>query len=143
MEGGTAGQDNATNGEILILPAKGRDGKPVHIALQSIPFGNTKGSERNVERRSHVSIYWKVLSSPADYATPECFLTGWTRYEVTPNCSAYSTMVPDGKGNIAFIYEDNGEQIRCGSQNMEVYDLTFRTYSLEMITGGAYRYHKR
>lgn len=143
LEGGTAGQDNATNGEILILPAKGRDGKPIHIALQSIPFGNTKGSERNVERRSHVSIYWKVLSSPADYATPECFLTGWTRYEVTPNCSAYSTMVPDGKGNIAFIYEDNGEQIRCGSQNMEVYDLTFRTYSLEMITGGAYRYHKR
>ena len=52
-------------------------------------------------------------------------------------------MVPDGKGNIAFIYEDNGEQIRCGSQNMEVYDLTFRTYSLETITEEAYRYHKR
>ena len=57
--------------------------------------------------------------------------------------AAYSTMVLDGKGNIAFIYEDNGEQIRCGSQNMEVYDLTFRTHSLETITGGAYRYHKR
>ena len=143
LEGGTAGQDNATNGEILIVPAKGRDGKPVHIALQSIPFGNAKGSPRNVERRSHVSIYWKVLASAADYASPECFLAGWTRYEVTAANSAYSTMVPDGNGKIAFVYEDNGEQIRCGSQNMEVYDLTFRSLSLETITGGAYRYDKR
>ena len=143
LEGGTAGQDNATNGEILILPAKGRDGKSVHIALQSIPFGNTKGSPRNVERRSHVSIYWKVLASAADYASPECFLAGWTRYEVTAANSAYSTMVPDGNGKIAFVYEDNGEQIRCGSQNMEVYDLTFRSLSLETITGGAYRFDKR
>ena len=45
-------------------------------------------------------------------------------------------------GNIAFAYEDNGVQIRCGSQNMEVYDLTFRTFSLETITSGAYRYRK-
>ena len=143
LEGGTAGQDNATNGEILIVPAKGRDGKPVHIVLQSIPFGNTKGSPRNVERRSHVSIYWKVLASAADYASPDCFLTGWTRYEVTAANSAYSTMVLDGKGNIAFVYEDNGEQIRCGSQNMEIYDLTFRSLPLETITAGAYRYDKR
>ena len=143
LEGGTAGQDNATNGEILIVPAKGRDGKPVHIALQSIPFGNTKGSPRNVERRSHVSIYWKVLSSAADYASPDCFLTGWTRYEVTAANSAYSTMVLDGKGNIAFVYEDNGVQLRCGSQNMEIYDLTFRSLPLETITAGDYRYDKR
>lgn len=140
LDGGTAGQDNATNGEILIVPATGKDKQKVYIALQSIPFGNTKGSPRNVERRSHVSIYWKVLASPADYATPECFQTGWTRYEVTPANSAYSTMVLDGKGNIAFAYEDNGQQIRCGSQNMEVYDMTFQSLSLETITGGAYRY---
>ena len=142
LSGGTAGQDNATNGEILIVPAVGKDKQKVHIALQSIPFGNTKGSSRNVERRSHVSIYWKVLASPADYATPECFQTGWTRYEVTPANSAYSTMVLDGKGNIAFAYEDNGQQIRCGSQNMEVYDMTFQSLSLETITGGQYRYKK-
>ena len=140
LEGGTAGQDNATNGEILIVPAKGRDGKSVHIALQSIPFGNTKGSPRNVERRSHVSIYWKVLASPADYATPDCFLRGWTRHEVTAANSAYSTMVLDGKGKIAFVYEDNGVQLRCGSQNMEIYDLTFRSLPLETITAGAYRF---
>ena len=140
LEGGTAGQDNATNGEILIVPATGRDGKPVHIALQSIPFGNTKGSPRNVERRSHVSIYWKVLASAADYASPDCFLTGWTRYEVTAANSAYSTMVLDGKGKIAFVYEDNGVQLRCGSQNMEIYDLTFRSLPLETITAGAYRF---
>lgn len=142
LSGGTAGQDNATNGEILIVPAVGKDKRRVHIALQSIPFGNTKGSPRNVERRSHVSIYWKVLASPADYASPDCFLTGWTRHEVTAANSAYSTMVLDGKGRIAFAYEDNGQQIRCGSQNMEVYDMTFQSLSLEDITGGQYKYKK-
>ena len=96
-----------------------------------------------MERRSHVSIYWKVLSSAADYASPDCFLTGWTRYEVTAANSAYSTMVLDGKGKIAFVYEDNGVQLRCGSQNMEIYDLTFRSLPLETITAGAYRYDKR
>lgn len=142
LDGGTAAQDNATNGEILIVPATDKDKRKVHIALQSIPFGNTKGSQRNVERRSHVSVYWKVLASPADYASPECFLTGWTRYEVTTANSAYSTMAVDGKGNVAFAYEDNGQQVKCGSQNMEVYDMTFRSLSLETITGGAYRYRK-
>lgn len=140
LSGGTAGQDNATNGEILIVPATGKDKRPVYIALQSLPFGNTKGSPRNVERRSHVSVYWKVLGSKADFDTPDRFLTGWTRYEVTAANSAYSTMAVDGKGNIAFAYEDNGQQIKCGSQNMEVYDMTFQSLSLETITGGAYRY---
>ena len=49
-------------------------------------------------------------------------------------------MVLDGKGKIAFVYEDNGVQLRCGSQNMEIYDLTFRSLPLETITAGAYRF---
>lgn len=142
-DGGTAAQNNATNGEILIVPAIGRDKQKVHIALQSVPFGTTPAKARNVERRSHVSVYWKVLASAADYATPESFLSGWTRYEVTSGPSAYSSMVADGCGNIAFVYEDNGQQVRCGSQNTEVYDLTFRSLPLETITGGAYRYKRK
>lgn len=139
LEGGTAGQRNATNGEILIVPATDRQGKPVYVALQSIPFGN-KGGDSNLEARSHVSIYWKVLESAADYASSSCFETGWTRYEVTDDNSAYSTMVLDGRGDIAFAYEDHSQQIRCGSQMMGMYDMTFRTLSLEEITGGACRY---
>ena len=139
LEGGTAAQNNATNGEILIVPAQQKDGKRVHVALQTVPFGNTIPSENNSNLRSHVSVYWKVLASPADYASPSCFLNGWTRYELTDGQSAYSTMTVDGKGRIAFAYEDNCKHLVLGSRPTDMYDLMFRTLSLQEITGGAVR----
>lgn len=143
LSGGTASQRNATNGEIMIVPAKSAAGKKVFVALQSVPYGNNWSSTINVDRRSHVSIYWKVLASAADYATPEQFLTGWTRYEVTTARSAYSTMAIDGRGRLAFAYEDNGASKVIGSQPADVYDLTFISLPLEKITGGQYTYRKR
>lgn len=127
----------------MIVPAKSAAGKKVFVALQSVPYGNNWSSTINVDRRSHVSIYWKVLASAADYATPEQFLTGWTRYEVTTARSAYSTMAIDGRGRLAFAYEDNGASKVIGSQPADVYDLTFISLPLEKITGGQYTYRKR
>lgn len=142
-DGGTATKNNATNGEILIVPATDGKGNCVYLALQSTPFGQDNPNEINNVRRCNVSVYWKVLASPADYARPECFVGGWTRYQVSDRRSSYSTMVLDRKGRIAFAYEDNGECLVVGSQPTEVYDNTFRTLTIDEITGGKYRYSKK
>ena len=143
IDGGTATKNNATNGEILIVPARDKMGNVVYLALQSTPFGQDNPNETNNVRRCNVSIYWKVLATPADYARPECFAEGWTRYQVTDKRSAYSTMVLDRKGRIAFAYEDQGELLKVGSQPADVYDNTFRTISIKEITGGEYRYSNK
>ncbi|MGM9803272.1 MAG: sialidase family protein [Muribaculaceae bacterium] len=140
LNGGTATQNNATNGEILIVPARDRAGNCVYVALQSTPFGSHEPLVNNIDRRCNVSIYWKVLATAADYAKPECFLNGWTRFGITDKRSSYSTMVLDANGNIAFAYEDNGLMLRVGSQHTDIYDITFRSLSLSEITGGAYTY---
>ncbi|MGN0228649.1 MAG: sialidase family protein [Muribaculaceae bacterium] len=143
LDGGTATKNNATNGEILIVPASDRKGNLVYLALQSTPFGQDDPNETNNVRRCNVSIYWKVLATAADYARPECFAEGWTRYQVTDKRSAYSTMILDRKGRIAFAYEDQGELLKVGSQSADVYDNTFRTISIKEITSGEYRYSNK
>ena len=142
LDGGTATQNNACNGEILIVPARDSKGNAVYVALQSTPFGSAEPLVSNIDRRCNVSIYWKVLASAADFASPEAFATGWTRFAVTDRRSAYSTMVVDANGNIAFAYEDNGCMLRLGSQHTDIYDITFRTFSLKEITGGECVYSK-
>ena len=134
--GGTATLNNACNGEILIVPARDSRGNAVYVALQSTPFGSAEYLPTNVDRRCNVSIYWKVLTTAADFARSECFATGWSRFAVTNTRSAYSTMVLDAKGNIAFAYEDNGAMKLVGSQNADAYDIAFRTLTLREITGG-------
>ncbi|MDD6778478.1 MAG: sialidase family protein [Bacteroidales bacterium] len=136
LEGGTATQNNACNGEILIVPALDSRGNAVYVALQSTPFGSAEHLPTNVDRRCNVSIYWKVLTTAADFASSQCFATGWTRFAVTDTRSGYSTMVLDAKGNIAFAYEDNGATMCVGSQNADVYDIVFGTFTLREITGG-------
>lgn len=136
--GGTATINNACNGEILIVPARDKKGNAVYVALQSTPAGSTEALVNNIDRRCNVSIYWKVLTSAADFAKPECFENGWTRFEITNQRSAYSTMVLDANGNIAFAYEDKGEMLKVGSQHTDIYDITFRSLSLNEITGGEY-----
>ena len=89
---------NSCNGEILIV--RGRrvsDGKPCHVALQSLPKADT---------RADVSIYYKVLDERPHYSTL-AFAEGWKLgLQVTDKRSAYSTMCLQKDGRIAFFYEE-------------------------------------
>ena len=143
---GTYAYWNNTNGEILLVPAMAKDSNvPVYIALQSVPAGNTKNTtDQNTYKRSNVSIYWKVLNSTSDLDTPSDFTNGWTKYEVSSTTSAYSSMVLDKKGDVAFIYEENAINTTIGgsvnSGNMDYYDIQFKSLPLSTITNGAYTY---
>lgn len=141
-EGGTATIGNNTNGEILMVPARGRDGKRAYVALQSAPRGTAGEHPSNLERRSHVSIYWKAFGGAEECATPENWVDGWKRYEVTDGHSAYSTMAIGGDGSIHFVYEDEGVRFRLGSQWTEMYNILYRNLTLGEITEGEYRYSK-
>lgn len=93
---------NATNGEILIVPAvKISDQSHCWIVLQSVPAGSSGSSER-----SNVSIYWKVLQD-GNINSASTFSSGWTKYPVSTITSAYSTMIQLANGNIAFAYEED------------------------------------
>lgn len=141
--GGTYAYNNSTNGEILLVPAMAKDSNvPVYIALQSVPAGNTKNTtDQNTYKRSNVSIYWKVLRSTSDLDAPSDFTNGWTKYEVSSTTSAYSSMVLDNNGDVAFIYEENAINTTIGgSGNMDYYDIQFKSLPLSTITNGAYTY---
>lgn len=133
--GGTAAQNNSTNGDILIVPAleNGDESKPVYIALQSVPYGSSYSYSDNVDKRCNVSIYWKVLSSKEEFDSPSDFSSGWTRVSVTNGKSAYSALAVTNDKSIAILYEDNGENLTVGSAGMEIYDIIFRKYALEDI----------
>ena len=141
-EGGTATLNNNTNGEILLVPARAVGGKRAYVALQSVPRGTKGDHASNLERRSHVSIYWKAFGEADDWRTPEDWVDGWKRYEVTDGKSAYSTMAIGGDGTIRFIYEDGGVRFRLGSQWTEMYNILYRNLTLREITGGEYEYSK-
>lgn len=140
---GTYAYWNNTNGEIILVPAMAKDSNvPVYIALQSVPAGNTNNSiDQNTYKRSNVSIYWKVLRSTSDLNAPSDFTNGWTKYEVSSTTSAYSSMVLDNNGDVAFIYEENAINTTIGSSgNMDYYDIQFKSLPLSTITNGAYTY---
>lgn len=141
-DGGTATINNNCNGEILLVPAKAKDDSRVYVALQSVPRGTPGNHPSNLERRSHVSVYWKAFRSAADWASPENWKDGWERYEITDGYSAYSSMAIRDKGNICFIYEDDGVRFRLGSQSTEMYSIFYRNLTLKEITGGKYKYSK-
>ncbi len=112
------------NGEILLVPAqRNTDGKQMYVLLQSIPA--------NAERY-YVSIYWKPLTAETDYDSPSDFVSGWSKYQVSTTTSAYSTMVLDNQGDVAFFYEENSSN--------SGYDMQFVSLPLSTITGGAYSY---
>ena len=139
---GTYAYWNNTNGEIILVPAMAKDSNvPVYIALQSVPAGNTNNSiDQNTYKRSNVSIYWKVLRSTSDLDVPSDFTNGWIKYEVSSTTSAYSSMVLDNDGNVAFIYEENAINTTIGSGNMDYYDIKFKSLPLSTITNGEYTY---
>ncbi len=120
VEGGISNQGTPTNGEIMLVPAKSAEGKSTLLALQSVPAG---------PGRSHVTIYYKELASPADYATPEAFAKNWGgAFEVTKEGSAYSTMTLQKDGRIGFYYEEEPQW----------YQMIYSPLTIEEITGGKF-----
>ena len=127
----TSGQTyiSGCNGEILLVPAKRKsDNKQVYVLLQSGPMSNS---------RQNVGIYYKVLENAADYDNSSDFVSGWSKYQISSTTSAYSTMVLNKNGDVAFFFEENNQPPKNGG---EAYDMQFMTLPLSTITGGAYTY---
>lgn len=115
--------NNACNGEIMILPAKKKNGNTnTWIALQSVPFGSG---------RSNVGIYWKLLENEYDYNTPANFAKDWDgRKQISTIGSAYSTMCLQSDGALAFLYEESTHDAE--------YTIQYKKIDLEDITQGEY-----
>lgn len=118
---GIKNEGTPCNGEILILPVRHKEsGRKTTLALQSIPAG---------PNRTNVTIYYKELSSPETYNTPLRFASDWAgSYRVSDKGSAYSTMIQQADGRIAFFYEEEPE----------VYQMVFKSIDLSTITSGAF-----
>lgn len=134
VEGGIVAKENACNGEILILPARrAADGKKVMLALHSVPLG---------PGRANVGIYFKELGSMGSRCSKgskgskgcigcaKCFASGWTLgLQVSEQSSAYSTMITQRDGRIAFFWEEGPTG----------YEMAYRPLSLTEITNNLYR----
>lgn len=126
---GVYGNQNATNGELLLVKSKDKKGKKVDLLLQSLPMG---------PGRTHVAIFYKALRTPQDYATPENIAKDWEGYfEVSDTTSAYSTMEQSRDGSILFLYEENA--FRHPDEPTDYYDIMFKKLSVKTITHSMYR----
>lgn len=125
VAGGVKAEKNSTNGEILIIEALDKaTGKKVPLALQSVPLG---------PGRANVGVYYKALRSADDYANAKDFAKGWSGpFQVSTIGSAYSTMVQQRDGRIAFFYEEETYGDGLCYTNM------YRPLTLEQITGGQF-----
>lgn len=125
VQQGVVAEKNSTNGEILIVQAVERATKrKIPLVLQSVPLG---------PGRANVGIYYKPLRSAKDYATAKDFATGWSGpFQVSTIGSAYSTMIQQRDGRIAFFYEEEtyGKDLCYTNQYVPL--------SLEQITGGRF-----
>lgn len=125
QQGGVVANQNACNGEILIIDAvSSTTGNVVPLALQSVPLG---------PGRANVGIYFKPLASKYTYQTSAAFASDWQGpFQVSDINSAYSTMTLQADGRIGFFYEE--ETYGPNTAYTEMYI----PLSLERITGGAY-----
>ena len=128
---GVAALDNSCNGEVLVLPVtRNEDGKDMYILLQSLPFGSG---------RRNVGIYYKELSTATDFDTPENIAQEWDgRYQVTQKASAYSTMIQQKDGSIAFVYEEDTYCTNGGG-----YTIAYKNLTIEEITAGKYSFNEK
>lgn len=126
---GVTALGNSCNGEVLVLPVtRNSDGKDMFIALQSLPFGNG---------RSNVGIYYKELCSFDDYNYPANFAKEWDgRLQITDKPSAYSTMIQQADGAIAFLYEEDTYTTTGGG-----YSIIYKRVTVDEITAGKYSYN--
>ena len=110
---------NSTNGEIYKVKAIHKEsGRICDLMLQSIPTGGG---------RSDVAIYYKELDA-AKYTTTT-IAQNWTKGKhVSYKGSAYSTMISQADGRIAFLFEEEPGG----------YCIVYIPYTIEDVTGGAY-----
>lgn len=115
--------NNECNGEIMVLPVRRvSDGKKVHIALQSIPFG---------PERHDVGFYYRELAAGAGRETAATFAAHWQKgLQATDGFSAYSTMTLQADGRIGLLWEDS----------LPAYSIDYQSFSVYEITKGAYEY---
>lgn len=111
---------NSTNGEVLLVKAKNTNGDEKKLMLQSVPTGSG---------RSNVSIFYKELDEEGKNYTPITFSQGWTMgLEVSQRGSAYSTMIEQADGRIAFLFEEEPGN----------YCIVYIPLTIEQITSNAY-----
>ena len=135
---------NATNGEMLIVPAKRKsDGKDMYVALQSVPTGGG---------RNNVGIFYKELADITDIADLAAFTSDWNGfYQVSSTASAYSSIELQADDKIAFFYEETLTKwgtkpnpvstsfpTGAGTHNFDGFENIYVPLELEMITGGKY-----
>ena len=125
---GCTAVENACNGEILILPViRKEDGAKVNVAFQSVPLGPD---------RRNVGVYYKELPADASTLTPALFAAGWEDpYQVSQAPSAYSTMVQQANGNIAFFYEECEDTCPGG------FDMVYKEIPVDSLTFNRYKKH--
>lgn len=123
---GCTAVENACNGEILILPAvRKEDGAKVNVAFQSVPLGPD---------RRNVGVYYKELPENVAEMTPALFAAGWEDpYQVSVTSSAYSTMVQQANGNIAFFYEECADECPGG------FDMVYKEIPVDSLTFNRYK----
>lgn len=121
---------NACNGEVMLVPVTRKaDKKPMYLLLQSVPFGSG---------RTHVGIYYKELERESDYNTPAAIAANWTgSYLCSRLSSAYSTMTWQHNNKLGFLYEEDTHGTNGGG-----YSIVYKNYTIEQLTGGAYKYRK-
>ena len=124
---GCTAMDNACNGEILIVPAvRKSDGVKVSVAMQSVPLG---------PGRTRVGVYFKEVTGGM---TAQTMASHWEKpYKVSDQPSAYSTMVLQSNGNIAFYYEEENTPLEGG------FDMVYKEIPLDSLTFDRYKIWKK
>ena len=119
---------NSTNGEIYCIDAKNASGDDVKLLLQSQPVGGGTWDRENV------SIWYKEITDAA-YTSAE-IAAGWTKgMQVSHQLSAYSTMVLQDDGRIAFFFEE----APCYNDNyVRGYCMVYTPLTIEQITKNKY-----
>lgn len=119
----TGSQVNACNGEVLVLPARRKaDGKQLYVALQTVPLSST---------REKVGFFYKELAAYSDYNSGEKMAANWVKgLQITKNTSCYSTMILMQNDSIGVFFEDVAYN--------QGYNIIFKSFSLDSITGGKY-----
>ena len=129
VDGCGNGGSNTCNGEIYVVDAKKANGDAVKLLLQSQP----KGGSGLYDRRD-VTIWYKEITDAA--YTSEQIAGNWTQgMQVSNQLSAYSTMVLQEDGKIAFFFE---EAPCYGDDQAKGYSMVYTPLTIESITKGNY-----
>ena len=123
------GGSNTCNGEIYVVDAKKANGDAVKLLLQSQP----KGGGGLYDRRD-VTIWYKEITDVA-YTSSEIAGNWIEGMQVSNQLSAYSTMVLQNDGKIAFFFE---EAPCYGDDYAKGYSMVYTPLTIESITKGNY-----